>query len=166
MSPTTGPAFSHHRASVDHADEGLFGLERATLALYTYKPPSTSMGIAQPSPLPSTSHKTPAPAVQFNHASLPFRVRPGEYFEIRRLGRPTKVKGEEGVKSGGEALKGVPRYLGHDGYVFRAGDDAASVPLNQIQVPDSVATAFRLQHRLDVEVIRVSAAVAKLTPAL
>lgn len=117
------------------------------------------MGISQPSPLPSTSSAAPPSAVQFNHASLPFRVRPGEYLEIRRIRRAPaeKLKGEESTpKTGGEALKGVPRYLGRDGYVFRAGEDAPNVPVNQVQVPDSVATAFRLQHRSDVEIIRVS----------
>lgn len=162
-SPTAAfvsPIGNHrHRESIDHVDDGLFALERATLALYTYKPSPTSIAISQPSPLPSTSSATPPSVVQFNHTSVPFRVRPGDYLEIRRLRRaaPSKPSGDEGApRIGGEALKGVPKYRGRDGYVFRAGEDAPSVPLNQVQVPDSVATAFRLQHRTDVEVIRVS----------
>jgi hypothetical protein len=150
---------NYPRGSIDHVDEGLFALERATLALYTYKPATTSIAISQPSPLPSTSSAAPPSVVQFNHTSVPFRVRPGDYLEIRRLRRaiPTKPSGDEGTpRTGGEALKGVPKYRGRDGYVFRAGEDAPNVPLNQVQVPDSVATAFRLQHRSDVEIIRVS----------
>lgn len=141
-------------------DDGLFPAERATMALYTYKPSISNPANAnQPSPLPSTSGPVSQSGVQVNYASLPFRVRPGEYLEIRRVKRPAaaRVKGEErSQRVGGEALKGVPRYLGRDGYVFKVGEDMPNVPVGQIQVLDSVASAFRLQHRSDVEVLRVS----------
>lgn len=106
------------------------------LTVYTYKPSVIS---SQPSPLPSTSAAPPS-SVQINYASLPWDVQPGDYFEIRPLQRVDK----------GEALKGVP--FSRRAFVFRLGDDA-SVPIGQVQMPDSVASAFSFQHRADVEIL-------------
>lgn len=58
-------------------------------------------------------------------------------------------------KTGGEALKGLGKKSERDGFVFRVGEDCPNVPLNQVQVPDTVAAAFRFVNRLEVELIRV-----------
>ena len=139
--------------------------KRARLTLYTYKPSTGSSTNTQPSPLPSKSAPSSAELspVLLSHSALPWPVRSGEYLEIRRI-RPhgahaARARGMGGepaqVKLGGEALQGVVRNKGRDGYLFRIGEDAPHIPSNQIQVPESVAAAFRFQHRLDVEVFRV-----------
>jgi hypothetical protein len=99
----------------------------------------------------------------FNYASLPWRVRYGDYLEIRRTDDEVAkdkdtLKGSKSAesKSGGEALKGVSRRYERDGYIFRVGEDAANIGMGQIQVPESVATAFRFQHRSDIDIYLVS----------
>jgi hypothetical protein len=137
------------------------------LLLYTYKPPQTNPATSQPSPLPPRSGNTVSQHSQVlvNYDSLPWIVGPGDYLEIRKIRRPkdkndhANQKGmpgkKEREKSGGEALKGVRRGSGRDGYIFMVGEDAVNVPVGQIQVPESVAAAFAFQHRLEIEILRV-----------
>jgi hypothetical protein len=139
---------------------------KAQLTLYTYTPSSMPHPSSQPSPLPSkhsfTKHVTSL--VNFNYASLPWRIRPGDYLEIRRTDEEftrdasKNIKGGENdqSKAGGEALKGVSRKFKRDGYIFRVGEDAPNLSIGQIQVPESVAAAFKFQHRLDVDIHYVS----------
>ena len=124
-------------------EEALFPLERASLTVFTYKPSATS---TQPSPLPSTS--AAQSTVLVNYTSLPWHVKPGDYFEIRSVRREKK-------ETGGEALRGVKWSLGRAGFTFRVGNDAANVPVGQIQIPDAVASAFHFQHRADVEIVQL-----------
>jgi hypothetical protein len=114
---------------------------KVELLLYTYRPPQLNTSTSQPSPLPSKPNSNQQ--VSVNYDSLPWNVKPGDYFQIR------KIRRKEG--KGGEASKGGAR----GGYVFKLGEDA-NVPLGQIQVSESVASAFTFQHRLEVEVVRVS----------
>jgi len=147
------------------------GADRARLCLYTYRPNNTASQPAQPSPLPSanpTSMNHPA-MVHFAYDALPFKVQPGHYLEIRRIDRPelanngnfsrtmgSSLSGPAAEKSaGGEALKNLAPNTGRDAYIFRVGEDCPNVPISQIQVPETVASAFRFQHRLDVSVVRV-----------
>lgn len=156
------------RASLDPA-EPLFPRDRTTLVLYTYRPSNNSTGISQPSPLPSSSSSPAVPhsMVQFAHDALPWKVRPGEYLQMRRIERidslhqsTSRTRGMGGAgpmaiaKSGGEALRHLGK--GRDAYIFRAGEDISTIPINQIHLPESVAAAFRFQHRNEVEIIRVS----------
>ncbi|ORY27432.1 hypothetical protein BCR39DRAFT_538001 [Naematelia encephala] len=171
---TSAPIFPTRRSSIDgDSDVDPLDMQRTIqLLLYTYKLSPTNTTNAgqsgpQPSPLPSAS-SLPATApcrVLVNYASLPWSARPGDYFEIRRIRRPitrseARAKGmgasPERNKAGGEAMKGVARGQGRDGYVFRLGDDHPEIPINQIQVPDSVALAFRFPHRLEIEVVKLS----------
>jgi len=107
--------------------------------------------------------------IHFAYDALPYKVQPGDYLEIRRIERPeiptgtfsrtmgSSLSGPAAEKSvGGEALKNLAPNSGRDAYIFRVGEDNTNVPISQIQVPESVASAFRFQHRLDVEVVRVS----------
>lgn len=139
---------------------------KTQLTLYTYKAGSMPGPSSQPSPLPSRHSFTNniTSEVHFNYASLPWRVRNGDYLEIRRTDEEVTKEGLKGsskgaesekARSGGEALKGVSRKHGRDGYIFRVGDDAPNVAVGQIQVPESVATAFKFQHRLDIELYLV-----------
>jgi len=153
------------RASLDGSLDGHYSSNRAQLVLYTYKPSSTSTNNAQPTPLPATPTAATGitSTVLLSHASLPWHVEPGDYLEIRRIRRDeggakskSTPNAAEPAKSGGEALRGVAKGTQRDGYVFRLGEDAPNVPGNQIQVPESVAAAFKFQHRLEVEVVRVS----------
>ena len=123
-------------------EDTLFPLERASLTVFTYKPSAVG---SQPSPLPSTS--AVQSTILVNYTSLPWSVRPGDYFEIRSVRREKK-------DTGGEALRGVKWSLGRAGFTFRIGHDA-NVPVGQIQVPESVATAFHFQHRAEVEVLQL-----------
>ena len=155
------------RSSLDGGASGTLPPDRAELALFTYKPSSSLPAVSQPSPLPSSSALvggTASPVI-FSHAALPWPVSPGEYMEIRRIRRPVIGSSARNrgmgadpnpARQGGEALKGVAKGSGRDGYVFKVGEDAPQVPANQIQVPDSVASAFNLQHRREVEILRVS----------
>ena len=56
---------------------------------------------------------------------------------------------------GGEALRGLKRGSGHDGFVFRVGEDSLHIPTNQIHVPESVASSFEFNLRSEVEIVRV-----------
>ena len=166
--PLRSPSISTPKASTTsslEAEGEPVPAERARLTLYTYKPSVGSSINTQPSPLPSRSTPSsvgPSP-ILVSYTALPWSVRPGEYLEIRRIRRPdahaAQARGMGGepaqVKLGGEALQGVVRNKGRDAYLFRIGDDSPHIPSNQIQVPESVAAAFRFQHRLDVEVSRV-----------
>ena len=146
--------------------ERLFPVDRVQLTLYTYKPATVPTSASQPSPLPSHSAFSPSTPslVLFSYMAIPWSVRPGDYLEIRRIRRPDVravartrgMGGEPQARLRGEALKGVIRNAGRDGYIFRAGQSASNVPASQIQVPETVAVAFKLQHRTDVEVVRVS----------
>lgn len=140
---------------------------RTQLTLYTYKAGSQPGPSSQPSPLPSKHSFTNnvSSEVMFNYASLPWRVQYGDYLEIRRtdeeVGKESLKGASKGgesdkARSGGEALKGVSRKHSRDGYIFRVGEDAPNVGIGQIQVPESVATAFKFQHRLDIDVFLVS----------
>ncbi|EIW66543.1 hypothetical protein TREMEDRAFT_35030 [Tremella mesenterica DSM 1558] len=140
--------------------------DRAQLQLYTYKATSVPGPSSQPSPLPSTSGNftiAPRSQVLFSFNTLPWLVRTGDYLEIRRIGNAglekTAAHGPHALKAGGEALKSVVREAKagevRDGYVFRVGADAPNIPINQIHIPETVASAFCLQHRLEVQVMRV-----------
>ena len=169
VSTPSAPVVPTRRMLEQEEEKG--GADRARLCLYTYRPNNTASQPAQPSPLPSVSpasvnHPT---MVHFAYDALPFKVRPGDYLEIRRIDRPelptgtfsrtmgSTLSGPAAEKSaGGEALKNLAPNSGRDAYIFRVGEDNANVPISQIQVPESVASAFRFQHRLDVEVMKVS----------
>lgn len=154
---------------------------KTQLTLYTYKAGSMPGPSSQPSPLPSKHSftKNITSEVMFNYASLPWRVRYGDYLEIRRTDEEAakdipkgsgKVgegggAGEKG-RTGGEALKGVSRKHARDGYIFRVGEDAPNVGIGQIQVPESVANAFKFQHRLDIDVYLVSSSSCRLLVSL
>lgn len=145
---------------------GLFSTktDRTVLSLYTYTPnaSASSTSASSTSLLPAPAPNLASSRVQFSYASLPWPVKVGDYLEIRRISPaqrtgtpgPTPVKNE---RSGdGDAVEGVKPDKGRDGYVFQVREDMPNVPLNQIQVPNSVANAYRLQHRQDVEVIKIS----------
>ncbi|OCF30587.1 vacuolar membrane-associated protein IML1 [Kwoniella heveanensis BCC8398] len=153
-------------------DLSLVDKDSVALLLYTYKPTAANhSNSVHPSPLPSAS-ATPNIAssqVLINYAALPWGAKPGDYLEIRQIHRRSvqpkkKVNEPEGEtnrraeKKGSEqpAMKGVKAGRGRDGYVFRLGEDVPTANAHQIQVPDSVATAFGLQSRLEVEVRRVT----------
>lgn len=160
-------------ASIATPSDPNYGMDHtAQLTLYTYKPSSQSQAASQPSPLPSTHSvkKTVASLVNFNYASLPWRIRYGDYLEIRRTdeevardsaksSKPAETMAPPGapekVQPGG-ALKGVSRKYRRDGYIFRVGEDAPNVSVGQIQLPESVAIAFNMQHRSEVDIHRVS----------
>ncbi|ODN76686.1 vacuolar membrane-associated protein IML1 [Cryptococcus amylolentus CBS 6039] len=146
--------------------------DSATLLLYTYRPPisnAANNNAAHPFPLPSTSASPTAPSSQvtINYAALPWDVKPGDYLEIRKIARPKtsrsvapmRIQGLEGETQqkvkGSPAIEGVKPGKGREGYVFRLGDDSPNTNIHQIQVPDSVASAFGFQNRLEVEVRRV-----------
>ena len=131
-------------------------LDQVQLTLYTYTPKSASTGTSQPSPLPSSSRHTVPSQVSFAYAALPWSVRPGDYVEIRRPRRRAGLLANQATdRNKAEATKGVLRDSGRDGYVFMVGEDVPNVPLNQIQVPESIAASYKLQHRLEVDVFRV-----------
>ncbi|KAK4690095.1 SEA/GATOR complex protein SEA1/DEPDC5, partial [Tremellales sp. Uapishka_1] len=151
--------------------DSLFPPNRVQLLLYTYTPSTISgPAPAQPSPLPSTGLPSTAPPsrVLVSFASLPWDVQAGDYLEIRRVkplrkneardrgmgAAPPQLMQTDEVDLG--ALEGVQRGKGREGFIFRVGDDAPSIPPGQIQVPNSVAAAFKLQHRADVEIIRLA----------
>nr|XP_031862950.1 uncharacterized protein CI109_001425 [Kwoniella shandongensis]KAA5530022.1 hypothetical protein CI109_001425 [Kwoniella shandongensis] len=141
------------------------GLNRESVALllYTYKP-NHNHAPSQPSPLPSASTSSTAASSQVivNYAALPWDARPGEYLEIRQThlrrgshqsDRVQYLDGASKKKSHrSPALRDIKPGKGRDGYVFKLGEDVPSANPHQIQVPDSVATAFGFQHRLEVEV--------------
>lgn len=147
--------------------------DSVALLLYTYKPllhnTGASANPAHPSPLPSSSASPNAPSSQvtINYAALPWNVHPGDYLEIRQLNRTqlkvpiasTCIQGMEGEKpkkvKRPPALGDVKTGKGREGYVFRLGEDSPTANIHQIQVPDSVATAFGFQNRLEVEVRKV-----------
>ncbi|WWC68656.1 uncharacterized protein I206_102587 [Kwoniella pini CBS 10737] len=151
-------------------DLSLVDKDSVALLLYTYKPPTNTLnGPNYPSPLPSTSNVTNGPSSQvlLNYAALAWEAKPGDYLEIRQIHRrqpeqPSRILGPEGEAyrkkkdSGSTALNGVKLGKGRDGYVFRLGDDVPTASAHQIQVPDSVATAFGFQQRLEVEVRRIT----------
>jgi len=157
------------RGSLDPIENPAFLDEKIKLLLYTYRPNNLAQH-AQPSPLPSINGAAAAPpsCVHFSYDALPWPVRAGDYLQIRRIERddplPMSMKrgfgmsivGPSEVKGGGEALKQIASGSKRDAYIFRVGDDCPNIPINQIQVPDSLAAAFRFQHRLEVEVSRVS----------
>lgn len=157
------PVFNEEPMVTPNTTAGMYD-NKIQLTLYTYKSGSVPGPSSQPSPLPSKHSFTNniTSEVHFNYASLPWRVRHGDYLAIRRTNEEV-TKTKEGLKgssksaesekarAGGEALKGVSRKHNRDGYIFRVGDDAPNVAIGQIQVPESVATAFKFQHRLDVE---------------
>ena len=138
--------------------------ESKRLILYTYKPSSTSIAVSQPSPLPSKSTFTNiAPStVLLCHAALPWKVRVGDYIEIRAIPKDAEQLGNgmglvpapsDEVK-GGEALRGLKK--GHDGFVCRIGEDYLHIPTNQIHVPESVASAFEFKLRSEVDIFPVT----------
>lgn len=160
------PAFTDEPAATPVTPAGGIFDNKAQLTLYTYKAGSLPGAPSQPSPLPSKHSFTNnvTSQVVFNYASLPWRVRYGDYLEIRRTDEEAHKDGLKGsnktgesekARAGGEALKGVSRKHGRDGYIFRVGDDATNVAVGQIQVPESVATAFKFQHRYDVDILLV-----------
>ena len=61
----------------------------------------------------------------------------------------------DGKAAGGDALKDIAKNMGRDTFIFRVGEDMPNIPINQIQVPESVAAAFRFQHRSEVELVKV-----------
>lgn len=135
-----------------------------SLSLYTYNSNTTSA----PPPASGTNLLLPAPAsnlassrVLLSYASLPWDVKAGDYFEIRRAPgsglpvRPGPNPISDERPGDGEALEGVKPGKGREGYIFRLREDMPNVPLNQIQVPNSVAQAFKLQHRQDIEIRRI-----------
>lgn len=135
---------------------------RVILSLYTFNPPVNTI-----SQKDQQASLLPAPAavnstkVLLSHASLPWPVRAGDYLEIRKVNTPQipSRPGPRPMKGSGndlDALSGVKPNTGRDGYVFRLGEDCPNVPVNQIQVPNAVATAFKMQHRQDVEICRIS----------
>ncbi|KAK8861559.1 hypothetical protein IAR55_002381 [Kwoniella newhampshirensis] len=161
------------RGSIDAGVSGggfldLSGLKRETvpLLLYTYKP-NHAHNPAQPSPLPSASTSSTAASSQviINYAALPWGAKPGDYLEIRQthmrrqsqdVDRVQYLDGATKKKSHrSPALKDIKPGKGRDGYVFKLGEDVPSANVHQIQVPDSVATAFGFQHRLEVEVRKI-----------
>jgi hypothetical protein len=155
------PVFNEEPIVTPNTTAGLYD-NKIQLTLYTYKTGSVPGPSSQPSPLPSKHSFTNniTSDVHFNYASLPWRVRYGDYLEIRRTDEEVSKEGLKGsskgaesekARAGGEALKGVSRNHNRDGYIFRVGDDAPNVAIGQIQVPESVATAFKFQHRLDIE---------------
>ncbi|WVO20164.1 vacuolar membrane-associated protein IML1 [Cryptococcus decagattii] len=147
--------------------------DSVALLLYTYKPllhnTGASANPAHPSPLPSSSASPNAPSSQvtINYAALPWSVQPGDYLEIRQSNRTqlkvpiasTYIQGMEGEKpkkvKRPPALGDVKTGKGREGYVFRLGEDSPTANIHQIQVPDSVATAFGFQNRLEVEVRKI-----------
>lgn len=147
--------------------------DSVALLLYTYKPllhnTGASANPAHPSQLPSSAASPNAPSSQviINYAALPWSVQPGDYLEIRQLNRTqlkvptasTCIQGMEGEKpkkvKRPPALEDVKTGKGREGYVFRLGEDSPTANIHQIQVPDSVATAFGFQNRLEVEVRKV-----------
>ncbi|KAE8539698.1 vacuolar membrane-associated protein IML1 [Cryptococcus gattii VGV] len=147
--------------------------DSVALLLYTYKPllhnTGASANPAHPSPLPSSAASPNAPSSQvtINYAALPWSVQPGDYLEIRQLNRTQLkvpnasacIQGMEGEKpkkvKRPPALEDVKTGKGRDGYVFRLGEDSPTANIHQIQVPDSVATAFGFQNRLEVEVRKI-----------
>ncbi|KAL7422858.1 vacuolar membrane-associated protein iml1 [Cryptotrichosporon argae] len=99
-----------------------------------------------------TSETSQAAArVRVQYASLPFAVREDDFLQIRPV---EDVHARQGMTGGGEALEGV-RERARQGYIFKLGADDPSVPLGQIQVPNSTAQAFRMQNRLDVQVAQL-----------
>lgn len=159
-------AFNDEPLATPVTPAGLFDDNKIQLTLYTYKTGSQPGASSQPSPLPSKHSftKNVTSQVLFNFASLPWRVRYGDYLEIRRTDEEANKDGLKGsskagesdkARAGGEALKGVSRKHGRDGYIFRVGEDAPNVAVGQIQVPESVATAFKFQHRLDIDLFLV-----------
>ncbi|WWD05741.1 hypothetical protein V865_003824 [Kwoniella europaea PYCC6329] len=152
-------------------DLSLVDKDSVALLLYTYKPtPINSNTPAHPSPLPSTSTSTNAPSSQvlLNYAALPWDAKPGDYLEIRQIHRrqtqqPLRIQAPEGesyIKKKKDnvspAMNGVKTGKGRDGYVFRLGEDVPTASAHQVQVPDSVATAFGFQQRLEVEIRRIT----------
>ncbi|BEJ00902.1 hypothetical protein CcaverHIS631_0507590 [Cutaneotrichosporon cavernicola] len=134
-------------------------LDRATLSLYTYTPNLSVAAAAAPSNslLPAPAANLACLRVQLSYASLPWPVKAGDFLEIRRVPGGAPRRGGPPQRTGdGEAIEGVKPNKGRDGYVFQVREDMPSVPLNQIQVPNSVANAYRLQHRQDVEVLKIS----------
>lgn len=147
--------------------------DSVALLLYTYKPMLNNTGAtanpAHPSPLPSAaaSPNSPSSQVIINYAALPWDVQPGDYLEIRQINRTqpkvptasTRIQGMEGERpkkvKRSPALEDVKTGKGREGYVFRLGEDNPTANIHQIQVPDSVATAFGFQNRLEVEVRRI-----------
>lgn len=160
--PDIRPVPDQQASSSLPANTGFSVEHKAQLTLYTYTPSSMPHTSIQPSPLPSKHSfaKHITSLVNFNYASLPWRIRPGDYLEIRRTDEEVTresvkgIKGSDGdqTKAGGEALKGVSRKFKRDGYIFRVGEDAPNLSIGQIQVPESVAAAFKFQHRLEVDI--------------
>lgn len=156
------------RGSLDPVDAPLFLDEKIKLLLYTYRPNNLAQH-AQPAPLPSINGASAAApsCVHFSYEALPWPVRAGDYLQIRRIERDDthsmslkrglgmSIAGPSEVKGGGEALKQIAPGSKRDAYIFRVGDDCPNIPINQIQVPDNLAAAFRFQHRLEIEVSRV-----------
>ncbi|WWC87875.1 uncharacterized protein L201_002773 [Kwoniella dendrophila CBS 6074] len=151
-------------------DLSLVDKDSVALLLYTYKPTAVNNNaLVHPAPLPSTSStsQTPSSQVLLNYAALPWDAKPGDYLEIRQIHKrqiqQMKMQIPEGEsyskkkkESVSPAMNGVKPGRGRDGYVFRLGDNVPTASAHQIQVPDSVATAFGFQQRLEVEVRRVT----------
>ena len=141
---------------------GLETEQKAHLELYTYTIVDNPVLQPQPSPLPrqQSFSQTVTSLVKFNYKSLPWRIRNGDYLELRRTDaeaakqtlKTSKGGESDRAKIGGEALKGVSRRYERDGYIFRVGADSTDTVIGQIQVPESVATAFRFQHRMEVDI--------------
>ena len=150
-------------------DQPLFPRDRQTLSLHTYRPSAAPTHNLQPTPFPLDP--TPGahyPSIaHFSHNALPWKVKAGDYLEIRKVQRPTVKKiagpGKWGMppsaaenKTGGEALRGLSKKPGRESFFCRVSEDMPNIPINQIQLPESVASSFRFQARGEVEVIRVS----------
>lgn len=135
------------------------------LSLYTYSPSQShnqTVSQREPSLLPAPASNA-STRVLLSYASLPWNAKAGDYLEIRRVPVPAQDTRRNLThhqlvskdKYEVDATEGVKPGKGRDGYIFRLGEDVPSVPTNQIQVPNAIANAFKLQHRQDVEVIRI-----------
>lgn len=136
--------------------------QKVQLELYYYKPPEEKPLHSQPSPLPRQQpfNNVVSSPVKFSYKSLPWRIRNGDYLELRRTDaeaaretlKTSKGGESDRAKTGGEALKGVSRRYERDGYIFRVGADSPETEVGQIQVPESVATAFGFQYRMECDI--------------
>ncbi|GMK55697.1 hypothetical protein CspeluHIS016_0207530 [Cutaneotrichosporon spelunceum] len=160
-STITSPDTSRRSSMQELPPTGLAAgpVDRTTLSLYTYTPNLSAPAATLPcnSLVPAPASNLACSRVQLSYASLPWPVKAGDYLEIRRVpGGAPRLGGPPQRTGDGEAVEGVKPNKGRDGYVFQVREDMPSVPLNQIQVPNSVANAYRLQHRQDVEVIKIA----------
>jgi hypothetical protein len=165
VSFTSAPVVLQVKSPIQEHNAPLFSSDSNTvhLSLYTYSPSAQSLT----TPTATATSLLPAPAANLSfsrilvsYASLPWGVKAGDYLSIRRPPPSTLPGGRPGLppppdRLDTDALEGVKPNRGRDLYIFRLSDDHPAVPMNQIQVPNTVAQAFRLQHRQDVQISRV-----------